>query len=72
MYRCLVSVTADARTAAGTRDATLMAIDTGLWIKNAENGRASFSYHRFVEYNKTGTERQLFTGTYCSSYSDWL
>ena len=49
MYRCLVSVTAKARTAAGTRDATLMAIDAGLWMKSVENGGASFSYSHFVE-----------------------
>ena len=30
MYCCLVSVTAEAWTAAGTRDTTLMAIDAGL------------------------------------------
>ena len=42
MYRCLISVTAEAQTAAGTRDATLMAIDTGLWMKSVENGGASF------------------------------
>ena len=49
MYRCLVSVTAEARTVAGTQDATLRAIDTGLWMKSVKNGRASFSYSCFVE-----------------------
>ena len=38
-FRCLVSVTAEAQMAAGTRDATLMAKDTGLWMKSV---RASF------------------------------
>ena len=42
MYRCLVGVTAEAQTAAGTWEATLMTIDTGLWIKSVENSRASF------------------------------
>ena len=57
MYRCLVSVTADAQTAAGTRNATLMAIDAGLQMKSVKNSGASF----FLPVtNKTGTERQLF------------
>ena len=42
MYCCLISVTMEARTAAGTRDATVMAIDTGLGMRSAKNGRAYF------------------------------
>ena len=33
LYNPLVGVTVKARMAAGTRDATLMVIDAGLWMK---------------------------------------
>ena len=71
MYRCLVSVTAEARMTAGTRDATLMAIDAGLWMKLSKTAECLFHIVALWN-NETGTERQLFTGAYCSSYSDWL
>ena len=40
IYCCLISVTSEARTAAGTRVTTVMAIDAGLGMRSAKNGRA--------------------------------
>ena len=56
MYHCLVSVTAEARMTAGTRDAKLMEKDAGLWMKSAKDGRAPFFLpSRFEDWSRRAT-----------------